>query len=196
MGANSKTNSKAGCTFCVKSKIIGFAGPIGVGKSSLSQAVAGKLSWKLVSSGQFLRDEASRRGLDPSSRRVLQDLGQKYIEEDRENFCRKLLEAGDWNPGDNLIVDAIRHVEVIEVLKNLTAPSELKLVHVLLDERARRARAAPLERESLDSSDSHPVESQAWDLLAKVADITIDGSDPLEDQVNRITGWVSTWQQD
>ena len=178
----------------MNSKILGFAGLIGVGKSALSEAVAARLGWKLTRSGQVLRDEATRRGLDFISRRVLQDLGQEYIDEDRENFCKKLLKAADWHPGENLIVDAIRHVEAIETLKVITAPSDFKLVYILLEDPIRRARmGSNASDESLNSADNHPAESQARDVLPYIADITINGSDPMNDRVKKIIEWVRTW---
>ena len=118
----------------MKARVLGISGAAAVGKSILSKKLSNRLGWKLISSGQVLQREAARLGLDARSRRVLQDLSYKYIKVDRENFCRKLLESVNWSSGEDIVVDAIRHVEASDTLKRLTAPSEFRLLHITLDE--------------------------------------------------------------
>ena len=84
-----------------------FPGQIGSGKSSVSAAVAAAvLSWRRAGFGDYLRAEIERAGGDPTSREALQELGQHLIEADAEAFCRSVLDAGGFTPGDDFVIEA------------------------------------------------------------------------------------------
>lgn len=175
----------------MKARILGVSGPIAAGKTSLARDISGRLGWKMISSGAVLQEEAARLGLDPQSRHVLQDLGLRYIHEDRENFCKKLLESVSWFPGEDIVVDAIRHVEAIDALRKLTSPSEFRLVYITLSESLRRKQLAKRSgTHTLEEIESHPVESQVYTRLPQIADYLVDGALPHEELVHRVMSWV------
>jgi cytidylate kinase len=64
------------CDDKIDPMIIGIAGPIASGKSTLARGLAQVFSLKLIGFGEYVRHEAQARGLDVADRRVLQDLGQ------------------------------------------------------------------------------------------------------------------------
>ena len=90
------------------SLLICFSGQIGSGKTSVSAAVAEALGWRRTGFGDYLRSEIERLGGDPSSRQALQDLGQKLVDEDPTAFCREVLLAGGFRPGDRRVTGRSR----------------------------------------------------------------------------------------
>jgi cytidylate kinase len=171
----------------VKAEILAFAGPICSGKSTISTSVAQRLGWEWVSFGNFLRDEARRRGIDPSLRSHLQDLGQTFIDTGWTSFCESVLDYAKWVPGMNLVIDGIRHVEAVHTLRVLTAPSHLAVVFVETPVQIRKARL--LAREpgaSFDAVDIHPVERETQTALMQIAGYTVDGSLTVEEASSRL----------
>lgn len=175
----------------MKALVLAFAGRIASGKSTVSQKVASTLGWPWTSFGEFLRREAVREGLDPSSRKALQELGQKFIDSGWERFCRSVLRAAHWQRGQPLVIDGIRHAEAVETLKRFTAPVDVKLVFVATEEGVRRGRfRVRKEGEDLNCAERHAVEIQSLETLPRIADFTIDGSLPEEECVAIIVAWV------
>jgi hypothetical protein len=117
--------------------VLVFAGRLASGKSTLSAGVAGALGWPYVSFGEYVRQVARSRGLD-WSRHVLQELGAALIGQDCEGFCRAVLGQTDWDPGQPLVIDGLRHVEAVDVLRQLVAPSTLLLIFITVNEPARK----------------------------------------------------------
>jgi len=103
--------------------ILAFSGGIGSGKSTLSSGVAEALEWPRVSFGRYVRAVALDRGLDAESREVLQEVGESLITAGWVPFCRAVLTQADWRPERSLVVDGIRHVEALQTLRALAAPS-------------------------------------------------------------------------
>ncbi|MCL7451691.1 MAG: AAA family ATPase, partial [Anaerolineae bacterium] len=110
--------------------VLAFSGSIGSGKTTITEAVAKSLGWKLASFGRVVRKEARQRGLDPESRETLQLLGSELIEEGWEGFCQAVLVDAGWKQGEGLLVDGIRHIEALEMLRILVQPLRLFLIHV------------------------------------------------------------------
>jgi dephospho-CoA kinase len=105
----------------VTDTVIAFAGRIGAGKSSVAKALADHLGWKLASFGAYVRTVVSSRGLS-LSRESLQAVGEELEAKDTTALCRAVLNAAFWQPGEPLVIEGIRHVRVLEILKTLVAP--------------------------------------------------------------------------
>jgi cytidylate kinase len=171
----------------VKAEILAFAGPICSGKSVISTSVAQRLGWDWVSFGDFLRDEARRRGIDPSSRTDLQDLGQTFLDKGWASFCEGVLNYAKWVRGMNLIIDGIRHAEAVHTLRKLTAPCRFTLIFVQTPVEIRKARLVAREPGvSFDAVDSHPVERETQTALMRLAEYTVDGSLAVEEASSRL----------
>lgn len=172
--------------------VIAFAGSIASGKSTLSMGVAKALGWSRVGFGDYVRHVARSQGLD-SSREVLQEVGATLIDQGWEEFCRAVLRQVDWKPGQPLIVDGIRHIEAVEMLRQLVAPSELLIVFIAVDGLTRKARLrqrGTTDHEHLQRVDTHPTEAQVQTVLPSVADLTVDGTQPMDDLLPKIMLWV------
>lgn len=164
--------------------LVCFSGQIGSGKSSVSAATAAALGWRRTGFGDYLRTEVSRRGGDPNSREALQNLGQHLVQADAEDFCRLVLAAAGFRPGDDFVIDGVRHVEIFRNLERLAKPSVAKLLFLDADEAQRLARI----RERSDKGDfgratSHRVEAELQSDLPALADDVVDATRPFDEIV-------------
>lgn len=181
----------------MKSIILAFAGGIGSGKSKLSLEVASILGWQRLSFGDYIRNYALQYGLD-QSREMLQQLGENLIAKlGWEKFCKDFLEKGNRVGDQSLIVDGIRHIEVLEALKKILSPNKILLVFISLPFEERFSRVAErdkIEKSNLRKYDSHSTEVQINSSLFKVADLIIDGSRPVKELTGEIISWIHQYQ--
>lgn len=173
---------------------IGLAGRIGSGKSTIVRQLSHRLDGVSASFGDYVRAEARSRGL-AGSREELQGLGDLLISEyGWDLFCRKVLLHCGWDPGSAVVIDGVRHVEVVASLRRLVAPSRFVLVYVTIDERVRATRlphdlASDLAR--LTGVDSHSTEVQVTEGLLSAADLVVDGQESPEEIVETIATWIT-----
>jgi len=168
--------------------VLGFTGRIGSGKTTISSVVAEKLDWPRVSFGDYVRKIAQERGLE-ESREVLQQLGESLLSGNPEQFCRAVLAHAHWKQGQSLVIDGVRHIEVVDWLRHLVAPAKFLLVYVAVSESARQSRL--LERDRTDASllpsiESHSTERDVTSVLLSQADLIIDSSQSPEQITKRI----------
>jgi len=157
------------------SKIIGIAGQIGSGKTSLARELCSRLNWKLISFGSFVRSEAKRRGIR-IDRVALQQLGEDLIAElGPDEFVRQVLFSDKIN--SNMVIDGIRHVEIWQAIQ-VIAPKSI-LVFLDVPEETRIARLRQRDNLGIDSiklAMLHPME-QNIHLLRQFSDLVLlDGS--------------------
>jgi transcriptional regulator with XRE-family HTH domain/dephospho-CoA kinase len=172
-------------------QVLAFAGKIGSGKSTLSEEVANALQWKRASFGDYVRTVAKSQGLE-TSREVLQELGAALVKRPEE-FCRAMLAHYGWQSGEPLVIDGVRHKEILDALRVIVAPLEVRVVYLDIDEEKRHERL--LREEEGDSKklaqvEAHSTEQQAGDLLPKIADLKVSGDRPVEDLVRDIVTWI------
>lgn len=172
--------------------VIGFSGRKKSGKTTISQAVAEAVGWQHASFGDFVRHQASLRGLDSSSTVVLQDLGETLIGEGWLEFCEGLLALSGWRPGTGLIIDGIRHAEAKENLSSIVAPLRFALVYVTTDDDTLLARRAASNTRDFADIESHSTEAQVMSTLPSLADLTVDGGMPLQDVVTKVVTFIDT----
>ena len=165
--------------------IIMFCGKIASGKTSLSRSLAAALNYRWASFGNLVRKEAEKRGL-PLSREVLQDLGESLVREDVKRFCVMFLE--EWHPGEPLVVDGLRHLEVLEEFRAIDG--DVRLIYVYAGADTRLMRLLKRGEEITTRIENHPVEIDDGDMLIKQADLLVDSSLPLEENVRFILSWI------
>lgn len=176
----------------MKPAVIAFSGSIASGKSTLSQEVAKTLQWKRASFGDYVRSVAQSRGL-AESREVLQAIGADLIQRDMEGFCRAVIAQADWQFGQPIVIDGIRHIKVLDNLKQIVAPMHLFLVLVTVDEATRTNRL--LERGTVDLEkykhlEQDSTEQQVKSALANIADLVMDSGHSLEENVEQLVSWL------
>lgn len=158
--------------------IIGIAGPIASGKSTLARALAQEFSLKLVGFGEYVRFEAQARGLDVTDRKVLQDLGQSLVDEDVVSFVRGVFEHAKVQAADRIVLDGVRHRSVWDEIVTFTSErrSTAKLIFLQMPEADRRRRlgARGMTFNQLIVHDRHASEADVRAGLADVADLRLD----------------------
>jgi cytidylate kinase len=168
--------------------IIAFSGLPQTGKTTLARRLAKELKCKFVSFGDFVRQEAVRRGIEKPTRRDLQDLGQALVTEDLLAFCRHVLETVKFSPGEQIVLDGVRHKEVLEAVANLSPAQPIKLIYLVASIGVRRARSP--RNVDLASIDSHEVESHIEKDLRALADLVIDTEGDADESFHRLISWI------
>lgn len=158
--------------------IVGIAGKIASGKSTLAGAVAVRLEARRLGFGDYVRSIAESRGLDPSDRRVLQSLGQDLVTKSPSAFVNGVLSFGGYAPPENVVFDGVRHWTVWQEIRALAAQAHGVAYLVFLDmpEDIRRQRllARGLRSETADALDGHASEVDLEARLRRAADLTLD----------------------
>lgn len=173
-------------------RIVAFAGAIGSGKTTLATGVSEVLGWPRVGFGDYVRAVARERDLG-ESREVLQHVGASLIENGWEQFCRAVLAQYRGHADQSLVVDGVRHVEAIDTLRRLVAPSRVALVFIAVGKSPRTTRPAAKDLSNLDRLSSvrlHATERQVAATLPRSADLIVDGSRPVRDLVSEVLVWI------
>jgi len=155
--------------------ILAFAGRMGAGKSSVSGAIATDLGWKFASFGGFVRKTATSRGIE-HTRESLQAIGEELEANNPVTFCRAVLDDAEWQPGESVVVEGIRHVRIWDTLKNLVAPQSIFLVYLEAPEELRRARLqerGAQEANYLRQAEAHSTERDVIAELPRLANIVL-----------------------
>lgn len=178
------------------SLLLCFSGQIGSGKSSVSAAVAEALGWRRTGFGDYLRSEISRLGGDPKDRQALQDLGQERVDDDAAAFCRDVLSFGGFQPGDDFVIEGVRHVSIYEALAGLSLPSQVRLPFLGAGEATRASRVnSRTDALDFDRASKHRVELELGTTLPERADGVVDADQTFEQVVSDCLSLVQCWRQ-
>lgn len=156
--------------------IVCFAGKIGSGKTSITEALSECLGWTRVGFGDYVRAELARRGGNPENRLELQDLGQDLVDSDVVALCRSVLTPQVLVPGGALLVDGIRHAAVYQAITELIRPSRACLVFLQTADEVRMTRAHARGESDFLSAEVHRAEAELDGTLPAMADVVIDAS--------------------
>jgi dephospho-CoA kinase len=178
----------------MKPVVLAFSGSIASGKSTLSGEIAEVLQWSRVSFGDYVRSVARHQGFS-ESREVLQAIGADLVEKDVEGFCRSVLDQVNWQSGQPIIIDGIRHAKVLNNLRQIVAPMRLYLILVTVDEATRSDRL--LEREAISLEKHEYLEQDSTEQQVKLdlvhlSDLIVDNRHSLRESVKQIVDWLKT----
>jgi dephospho-CoA kinase len=154
------------------SKIIGISGQISSGKSTLAKALANALSGQVISFGNFVRTEATKRGVDVG-RVALQQFGEKLIREmGAKEFVGRVFDLLAIST-PFLILDGVRHIIIWQVIQDLGVKNALIYLDIGEEERFRRL----VQRDEIEPAIArqvltHPMEVNTKELC-KYADLVI-----------------------
>jgi dephospho-CoA kinase len=156
--------------------VLTFSARQASGKSTVSTEVAEELGWPRAGFGDYLRRVAAERGLNPD-REILQELGERFVRENLEQFCQDVLGSVGWVPGQGIVVDGIRHAQTMEVLRNIVRPMPVLLVYIDVPDaiRSDRLRARGVSEDLAKRHEEHSTEAQVIDTLPRLADLRVDG---------------------
>ena len=144
----------------LRAAVVAISGSIGSGKTTTAVLLSRRTGWPLTSYGDVVRRMAGHGGGQPD-RHDLQRTGAELIASGWDSFSRRVLSLADWQPGEPVIVEGIRHAAAIVALRRITRP--LPLVTIYLDLPAETAMARARTRDNLTAEQSrlesaHPVE--------------------------------------
>jgi cytidylate kinase len=180
------------------STVLSFAAPIEGGKTTVSIGVATRLGAPRVSFGGYLRRLAQEKGLEVT-REVLQDLGNDRVRQDVRAFCEDVLEQQPWQPGRPLVVDGVRHVEVLDALAEILAPAEGYLIYIKVDRttQAKRLEHDELRHEkTLEELEKHPAELQVRSQLPDRAALVLDGTQRPDELTQKVIDFLEARGED
>jgi cytidylate kinase len=166
--------------------IIAFSGLPQTGKTTLARLLARELQCKFVSFGDFVRQEALNRGFLNATRQDLQNIGQTLVTENVRDFCRNVLATVEFSPGEQIVLDGVRHKEVLEVISEISQRQPIKLVLLIASEKIRRNRSL----QDIDSIDSHRVESEVKAQFRSVADLVIETENDEAEALRTLLDWI------
>jgi hypothetical protein len=141
------------------------------------------------------------------TREALQELGDELVRRDIRGFCEDVLKENPWRSGVPLVIDGVRHLEVLRELHELLAPAPEYLIYINVD---RRTQLNRLELDDLphtkplEELEQHPTEVQVRSVLPDKAHLVLDGTLPAEELAHRVvdflaragrTGGVQGWDQ-
>jgi dephospho-CoA kinase len=167
--------------------VLAFSARQASGKSTVSTEVAEELGWPRAGFGDYLRRIATERGLS-TDREILQELGERFVRDNLERFCRNVLDSVGWEPGEGIIVDGIRHAQSIKVLRDIVRPMPVFLVYIDVPDaiRSDRLRARGVSEDFAKRHEQHSTEAEVIEILPKLADLRVDGSNSVADMKAQI----------
>jgi dephospho-CoA kinase len=163
--------------------VVGLAGPIASGKTTIGRKLADSLGIPFGSFGRVIRMIAQSKGIS-ESRENLQRLGQQLVERDPVQLCREVLNDVGWQPGMPVVIDGFRHLSIVDALRKLVRPVAFRLVYVDIDLRTELARTS-LSDAAIRQYRADPTEIQVPDLK-NLADFCVSGTSPVNQVVGEI----------
>lgn len=176
----------------MKPCVLAFSGPIASGKTTIAKSLSKALEWKYASFGDFVRAEAVLRGKNLESREVLQEIGNDLISQGWGIFCKAVLDGADWKSGEGLVIDGIRHVDGMQVLKGIVVPLDVYLIYITIDKDVRSQRLVDknIQPHDLIHIEQHSTEVQVPNALLSLADIILNGGDIADNIVATLKEWL------
>ena len=168
--------------------IYAFGGSSKSGKTTIGRLFAQELGLRFASFGDYVRKEATGRGFRNPTPADLQTVGFSLFKTDLIGFCQSVLTDAGFVLGEGLVIDGVRHLDTVSVLKELVGDQPLRIVYLESSLEARRERGS-FTRDDLDELDSHPVEAETQ-AVKKVANFVLDTSLLTPgDSLARIRAW-------
>lgn len=161
--------------------VITLSGGIGSRRSDLAEKLQSRLGWPRVKFSDLIRLRIREAGEDAENRLLQQQYGQRLVQYQLEDFVGGTLAmAPGWAQQGNLIVDGLRHVEVLLTLRRLVAEARSRVfyVHVRADplEREAGARERGIQEQDMFRYDHALSEAQMNRILPAYADLEVDGT--------------------
>ena len=155
--------------------VAAFTGLSGSGTSTLARRTASILNWPYASFGAYVRSQAAKEGLQ-GTRKELQDLGLTLLN-DVDAFCRAVIASSLWRPGENLVIDGVRHQSVLNALNRILGETKVTTIYINADSSFRLAHLrnrGEVPADGVALIDAHTVEQEVVNNLSTIAEKQID----------------------
>jgi len=179
--------------------VIGISGRVLSGKSTLAKLLASSLNAKLASFGDYVRSVAVKQGKNSEDRTILQEIGEVLVKTDPKSFCQAVLDSVHWDKDCSLVVDGFRHLEVLNEMKALVTPIQLKLIYIRVEDKTIMERMKTRIRglmKDLHIVEKHSTELQVKSILKNHADFIVDGSKDISEIQKEVIDWIKTLLKD
>ena len=171
-------------------KLIAFVGMPASGKSEAS-AVARSMNIPVISMGDVVREESSRRGLPPTDANIGGVGTELRREEGMDAVARRCIRRIRLQESPIVVIDGIRNIDELIYFKQqfgidfkliaIQAPFELRFERV-------KKRARSDDMSTIDELKRRDEREKGWglDKAIEIADITLKNNDSLEKFQNEI----------
>ena len=175
--------------------VICFSGRIGSGKTTVSHCVARSPGWKWASFGQFVHTNNKRIG-GSHRRSDLQDSGQLAVNRNSFGFCNQMLTHFSVGKDDNVIIDGIRHLNVLNDLKKIFSSRKVILLYLGISNSIREARLTQRgdDRREIAEAEQHCMEQEVIEDLPRVADRIVNVDGELTDTVSVVRSVIDSFR--
>jgi hypothetical protein len=165
-------------------RVVAIAGRTRSGKTTLTTTLATELGWPSASFSSYVRAEARRRAIE-ENRRGLQDLGAQMIETmGPRAFVEGMFENAGLTVVEHapLLVEGVRHLTVLEALREVSAPIPTHLVYLNVSdtERNRRLAGEGISAREGEEWEEHSTEQDVLHGLEGQADLVVDADKPRD----------------
>jgi dephospho-CoA kinase len=173
----------------LRSTVVGLAGPIGSGKTSVALGVASALECPVVSFGNYVRELAAQTGRG-NSREVFQEISEQLMASlGPHGLTRNVLASQVWDRKHSLVVDGIRHPEVVVALREEAAPLPVILVYLDVRSKIRHERLVArdnLSAREIDGFEVHSTERDVGTRVRALADVVVTADGQVDGTVARV----------
>jgi len=169
-------------------------GKVGSGKTVLSHGLAAALGARWSGFGFTIKGIAAELGI-PQTREQLQTLGAKLVADDPEALCRRVIQEGEPQDKQCMVIDGLRHKSIHDTLSAMSKPRRLLCIFVAVPDDIRYERLQKRDHisvETIQELEAHSTEAQVAGELLQLADYIADNSGDLETTLRRILGWIQT----
>jgi len=153
--------------------VLAFGGSTKSGKTTIGRLLAREHGLRFASFGEYVRKVAIM-GMKHPSLADVQAVGLSLVTNDLAGLCQAVLREAGFVRGEGLVVDGIRHVKAITMLKGILRDQSLRVVY-LECARAIRCERGGFSLNELQRLDSHPVEAERL-AVKNAADFVLDTS--------------------
>jgi dephospho-CoA kinase len=166
--------------------IISISGRISSGKSYAAEMIQNKFGYPVASFGSYLKYYCEHKNL-PTDRKTLQDIGEKFVETNPQQFLIDVLSHFIGN-ADKIILEGVRHKIIFEKIKNITENHLSIFIDADLQTRYDRYYKRNKDSDEVKTfeqfmiSDNHSVELEIEELKP-LSQIVIDSTKEYSDEL-------------
>ena len=157
-------------------QVVGLAGQMGAGKSSVARALGASLGWTVGSFGDYVREVAAASGLE-LNRDNLQQVGAELIESlSAEEFIARVVSKSGWDRASGLVIEGIRHPHIAEALPRFFRPRPYALVYLSAPRELRELRLRERDGASeldIGRAERHSTEREIATHVEGLADVVV-----------------------
>lgn len=162
-----------------------FIGMTSSGKTTLANEFSKRNSFKKASFGGYLFNYAQAHSLG-TKKEDLQVIGQEFINTNYKGFLSEVLAFS--NPGKNVIFEGVRHLLIMDEIKNISLRTTSFFIDTQLQTRFERFNKRESDQITLGQFvqlDEHVVESEIQQLK-QLCDVILDGSKSVDTLVEEV----------